>query len=195
LLFYHLKAKWENEKQAISKVQKLREEIEQVNAQIEQAERVYDLGKVAELRYGKLPELQKELKAEEELSEKKSFDKVTVLVDIEHLAQAQHALELALDFERCANTYSYLLFDYSHVDIIAVKAKDFHIQSFLYDYDDFGWLVQRCLEKHNSYFLFDDGLYTKYHAHYISHMIYLTNDFKTILINIIIELTDAKNSF
>ena len=64
-------AKWENEKQAISKVQKLREEIEQVNAQIEQAERVYDLGKVAELRYGKLPELQKELKAEEELSEKK----------------------------------------------------------------------------------------------------------------------------
>ena len=69
-----MKAKWENEKQAISKVQKLREEIEQVNAQIEQAERVYDLGKVAELRYGKLPELQKELKAEEELSEKGKED-------------------------------------------------------------------------------------------------------------------------
>lgn len=130
-----------------------------------------------------------------ELSEKKSFDKVTVLVDIEHLAQAQHALELALDFERCANTYSYLLFDYSHVDIIAVKAKDFHIQSFLYDYDDFGWLVQRCLEKHNSYFLFDDGLYTKYHAHYISHMIYLTNDLKTILGICQLDYDVYKNGF
>ena len=68
--FDGMKAKWENEKEAIGKVQKLREEIEKVNSQIEQAERVYDLGKVAELRYGKLPELQKQLQAEEELSEK-----------------------------------------------------------------------------------------------------------------------------
>ena len=68
--FDGMKAKWENEKAAIGKVQKLREEIEQTNAQIEQAERNYDLNKVAELRYGKLPELQKELQYEEEISEK-----------------------------------------------------------------------------------------------------------------------------
>ena len=72
--FDGMKAKWENEKSAISKVQKLREEIEQTNAQIEQAERNYDLNKVAELRYGKLPELQKELQYEEEISEKSKED-------------------------------------------------------------------------------------------------------------------------
>ena len=64
----------QNEKAAIGKVQKLREEIEQTNAQIEQAERNYDLNKVAELRYGKLPELQKELQHEEEISEKSKED-------------------------------------------------------------------------------------------------------------------------
>ena len=68
--FDAMKAKWENEKQAIGKVQKLREEIEQVNAQIEKAERNYELNKAAELKYGKLPELQKELEKEEEISEK-----------------------------------------------------------------------------------------------------------------------------
>ena len=68
--FDAMKAKWENEKEAIGKVQKLREEIEKVNSQIEQAERNYELGKAAELKYGKLPELQKELKQEEEISEK-----------------------------------------------------------------------------------------------------------------------------
>lgn len=72
--FDGMKAKWENEKAAIGKVQKLREEIEQTNAQIEQAERNYDLNKVAELRYGKLPELQKELQYEEEISEKSKED-------------------------------------------------------------------------------------------------------------------------
>ena len=72
--FDAMKAKWENEKAAIVKVQKLREEIEQTNAQIEQAERNYDLNKVAELRYGKLPELQKELQKEEEISEKSKED-------------------------------------------------------------------------------------------------------------------------
>ena len=66
-----MKAKWENEKEAISKVSKLREEIEKVNAQIEKAERNYELNKAAELKYGKLPELQKELEKEEEESEKK----------------------------------------------------------------------------------------------------------------------------
>ena len=63
--FNSMKAKWENEKQSIEKVQKLREEIEKTNAEIESAERNYDLNKVAELRYGKLPELQKDLEREE----------------------------------------------------------------------------------------------------------------------------------
>ena len=68
--FDSMKAKWENEKQAIGKVQKLREQIDQVNSEIEKAERNYELNKAAELKYGKLPELQAELKKEEELSEK-----------------------------------------------------------------------------------------------------------------------------
>ena len=68
--FESMKAKWENEKQAISKVQKLREDIEKVNGEIEKAERNYELNKAAELKYGKLPELQKELQKEEEISEK-----------------------------------------------------------------------------------------------------------------------------
>ena len=72
--FDGMKAKWENEKQAISKVQKLREEIEKVNNEIEKAERNYELNKAAELKYGKLPELQKELEKEEELAEKSKED-------------------------------------------------------------------------------------------------------------------------
>lgn len=66
--FSSMKAKWENEKQAISKVQRIREEIERVNAEIEKAEREYDLNKAAELKYGKLPPLQKALKEEERLA-------------------------------------------------------------------------------------------------------------------------------
>ena len=68
--FKEMKAKWENEKQSITKVQKLREEIESVNSEIEKAQRGYDLNKAAELKYGKLPELQKQLKSEEETAEK-----------------------------------------------------------------------------------------------------------------------------
>ena len=74
--FDSMKAKWDNEKKSIEKVQKLREDIEKTNAQIEQAERSYDLNKVAELRYGKLPSLQKELEEEE----KKESDKENVLL-------------------------------------------------------------------------------------------------------------------
>ena len=70
--FSQMKAKWENEKEAISKVQKLRGEIESVNAQIELAERNYELNKAAELKYGKLPALQEKLKQEEEIAEKNS---------------------------------------------------------------------------------------------------------------------------
>ncbi len=68
--FDSMKAKWENEKESIGKVQKLREEIEKVNSKIEQAERNYELNKAAELKYGKLPELQKQLEIEEEQAEK-----------------------------------------------------------------------------------------------------------------------------
>ena len=68
--FDSMKVKWENEKQSIGKVQKLREEIEKVNSQIEQAERNYELNKAAELKYGKLPELKKQLEVEEEKAEK-----------------------------------------------------------------------------------------------------------------------------
>ena len=74
--FDSMKAKWDNEKESIEKVQKLREEIEKTNRQIEQAERSYDLNKVAELRYGKLPELQKQLEEEE----KKENNKENVLL-------------------------------------------------------------------------------------------------------------------
>ena len=66
--FNEMKTKWNNEKDAISKVQKLREEIEKVNSEIEKAEREYELNKAAELKYGKLPELQKQLKVEEEIA-------------------------------------------------------------------------------------------------------------------------------
>ena len=64
--FNALKAKWENEKNSIDKVQQLKSQIEQTNAEIEMAERKYDLNKAAELKYGKLPQLQKELEAAEE---------------------------------------------------------------------------------------------------------------------------------
>ena len=68
--FKEMKAKWDNEKDAISKVQKLREDLERVNADIERAERNYDLNKAAELKYGKLPQIQEELKKEEEIAAK-----------------------------------------------------------------------------------------------------------------------------
>ena len=67
--FGGMKAKWENEKSAIVKVRSLREEIEKVNADIESAQMQYDLQKAAELKYGRLPQLQKELAEEEKLAE------------------------------------------------------------------------------------------------------------------------------
>ena len=60
------KAQWENEKSSVDKLSSLREEIEAVNREIAQAQQKYDLNKAAELQYGKLPELQKQLEAEEE---------------------------------------------------------------------------------------------------------------------------------
>ena len=60
------KAQWENEKASVDRLSSLREEIEVVNRQIQDAKQKYDLNKAAELQYGKLPQLQKELEAEEE---------------------------------------------------------------------------------------------------------------------------------
>ena len=79
--FNAMKAKWENEKDAISKVQKLREELEQVNAEIERAERDYDLNKAAELKYGRLPQLKKQLEDEEAIAEKQKENKNSLLRD------------------------------------------------------------------------------------------------------------------
>ena len=81
--FNSLKAKWDNEKASIGKVQKLREQLEQLNADIERAEQSYDLNQAAELKYGKLPELQKKLAEEEKRTQEKEHrdsllrDKVT----------------------------------------------------------------------------------------------------------------------
>ena len=81
--FNGMKARWENEKQSIGKVQNLRQEIEKINAEIEMAQNRYDLNKAAELKYGRLPQLQKELEEAEasgEAEEKEDIllrDKVT----------------------------------------------------------------------------------------------------------------------
>jgi len=63
--FNAMKAQWENEKNAIGQVQQLRQQLEELNRQIEAAEQRYDLEKAAELKYGRLPELQKRLAAQE----------------------------------------------------------------------------------------------------------------------------------
>ena len=68
--FATLKARWESEKDAIKRVQSLREEMEKCNAEMEQAERSYDLNRAAELKYGRLPKLQEELSAAEAEMEK-----------------------------------------------------------------------------------------------------------------------------
>ncbi len=67
--FNAMKAQWENEKDAIGKVQQLREQIEQLNAEIERAEETADLEKAAKLKYGELPEAKKQLEQEEKLAQ------------------------------------------------------------------------------------------------------------------------------
>ena len=64
--FNSKKAQWENEKTSVDKLNKLREEIEDIRSQIKKAERDYDLEKVAELQYGRLPSVEKQLEAEEQ---------------------------------------------------------------------------------------------------------------------------------
>ena len=80
--FNEMKAKWETERGAIERVQKLREDIEATNAEIEKAQNSYDLAKAAELKFGKLPELKRALEEEEARAEGKAGstllrDKVT----------------------------------------------------------------------------------------------------------------------
>ncbi len=74
--FKEMKAKWDNEKNSIGKVRSLREEIDKVNSQIERAENSYDLNQLAELKYGKLPQLKKELSDAEEASEKNGMSRL-----------------------------------------------------------------------------------------------------------------------
>lgn len=69
-----LKAKWEAEKQAILRVRAIKKEIDEVNSQMEEAERAYDLNRMSELKYGQLPELQKKLAEEEAVIAAKSKD-------------------------------------------------------------------------------------------------------------------------
>ena len=78
--FNSLKTQWDNEKSKIGRVQKLREELERLNAEIEKCEQRYDLNKAAELKYGKLPQLKKELEIEEEKS-KQGAPETTLLRD------------------------------------------------------------------------------------------------------------------
>ena len=79
--FTTMKAQWDNEKSSIGKVQNIREQIEQTNAAIEKAEREYDLNKAAELKYGQLPSLQKQLEEEEQKADQHSPSQTNLLRD------------------------------------------------------------------------------------------------------------------
>ena len=81
------KAQWENEKKSVEKVQKLREEIEAVKNEIKMAQQKYDLEKAAELQYGKLPQLQKQLEIEEEAVKKRDLSLVHENVSEEEIAR------------------------------------------------------------------------------------------------------------
>ncbi len=76
--FNAMKMQWDHEKQSVDAIQKVKEEIEAVNHQIEKAERAYDLNKAAELKYGKLPELKKQMEAMEEEAEAKGGDEALI---------------------------------------------------------------------------------------------------------------------
>ncbi len=85
--FGEAKAKWDNEKASVERVQKLREQLEELNNDIAKAEREYDLNKAAELKYGRLPELQKQLAAEEEAVAKEGHTLVHENVSEEEIAK------------------------------------------------------------------------------------------------------------
>ena len=81
------KATWDQEKSAVERVSKIKEEIEALNNEIQIAQRNYDLNKAAELQYGKLPELQKELEAEEAKAKEKGTSLVHESVTDEEIAK------------------------------------------------------------------------------------------------------------
>ncbi len=81
------KAQWENEKKSVEKVQKLREEIESVKNDIKTAQQNYDLEKAAELQYGKLPQLEKQLEIEEDEVKKRDLSLVHENVSEEEIAR------------------------------------------------------------------------------------------------------------
>jgi ATP-dependent Clp protease ATP-binding subunit ClpB len=81
------KAKWDSEKNAVDKVSRLRESIENTKSQIKQAQQSYDLEKAAELQYGILPQMQKELEAEEELLKSRDLSLVHENVSEEEIAR------------------------------------------------------------------------------------------------------------
>ncbi|MGC4020023.1 MAG: ATP-dependent chaperone ClpB [Muricomes sp.] len=81
------KAQWDNEKASVERVQKVREEIEQVNKEIQKAQREYDLNKAAELQYGRLPQLQKQLEEEEDKLRQKEMSLVHEAVTDEEIAR------------------------------------------------------------------------------------------------------------
>ena len=81
------KAQWDNEKNSVERLQKLREEIETINNEIAKAQREYDLNKAAELQYGKLPALQKQLAQEEELVKNKDLSLVHEAVTDEEISR------------------------------------------------------------------------------------------------------------
>ena len=81
------KVQWENEKKSVERVQKIREEIEQVNKEIQKAQREYDLNRAAELQYGRLPQLQKQLEEEEEQVKAKDLSLVHEAVTDEEIAR------------------------------------------------------------------------------------------------------------
>ena len=81
------KAKWDNEKASVERVQRLREQLEDINAEIAMAERNYDLNKAAELKYGKLPEVKKQLEDEEAKVAAEGHTLVHENVDEEEIAK------------------------------------------------------------------------------------------------------------
>ncbi len=85
--FANQKAQWDNEKTSVERVQKIREEIEQVNKDIQMAQRSYDLEKAAELQYGRLPQLQKQLEMEEEHVKERELKLVHESVTDEEIAK------------------------------------------------------------------------------------------------------------
>ena len=81
------KASWDNEKHSVEKLQKIREEIESLNKQIQTAQQNYDLEKAAELQYGRLPQLKKQLEQEEEAVKNRDLSLVHEAVTDEEIAR------------------------------------------------------------------------------------------------------------